>query len=63
MGIKQLFNDNLRKLSNEYEGVSVMIIQCEKMQKYAKNRKSRLPWQRGCISKKYMHFCSSLDKS
>ena len=25
MGIKQLYNDNLRKLPNEYEDVSVMI--------------------------------------
>ena len=40
------------------------IIQLEEMQKYAKNRKSRLPWQWGCISKKiYMHFYSSLDRS
>ena len=34
----------------------------KKCKKYDKNRKSRLPWQRGCKSKKYMHFCSSLDR-
>ena len=26
MGIKQLYNDNLRKLPNEYEDVSVMVL-------------------------------------
>ena len=34
-----------------------------KVQKYAKNRKSRLPWKRGRRSKIYMHFCSSLNRS
>ena len=29
MGIKQLYNDNLRKLPNEYGGVSVMLIEAD----------------------------------
>ena len=38
------------------------IIQLEKMQKYAKNRKSRLPWQRGCRKKNICIFVHHLTE-
>ena len=52
MGIKQLYNDNLRKLSNKYGDVSVMVT----IQAANNKGADQTAWMRGLICAFVVHI-------
>ena len=58
MGIKQLYNDNLRTLPNEYGDVSVMSLEALPSAKFWKSENGPISWTEWNI---LINFCVNID--